>query len=675
MAQEKPTGVLDRLAGKSVCFRCNFAPGQVDYLHALVTAQQGKIVSELDSSVDYLVIDEQNMSETNSQLFETLAAQGSAFEILYPPQLVELLRPTEEDLCTAIRSGNVPPNSTLFRQSYYESQAGKTDNRTLVGKDLRGAKLKEATFSKIGFTNCQFNQAELNYVRFENETRDCDFSNSELKAVWFEREFSGNCFRGAQLEGYFRQGDDDLAQQASPAALQISATVQRDLDFQNAQFKRGGFFKVSLQAPNFTGAQFNEVRLTRCQLNLPSFVGAKLENVVFKDCKLSDADFSNADLTGTCFAYCEIDGANFRGANLKGVNLRGTTLNNVDLSQAKNFSPESTTMFMPGPALQELDRVEAGAERIFIELPYTSPRDALDGDKVRLNTTDLRCGRGLSTIFCGDEDLQKHTGNAISAKISDALLCMGNIGYPVIADLANVRVTSTKSPLNGKELWELVVRAIGEAFGQDVPANFKPARAPVPTKAARAEAKQAAATAEQAADQEKAEKSNEVQKKIDAKVGKIKNIKTFLKALRLRSEVKKINKATKMLRTTSMKLFHDISPECVSGVVKSLTETEIVYACRISHDGQYSCCTQNLNNCVGLRGSLCKHLLVLIIALVQEGELDPITIDQWVAKSATAKSMLDKESMSDILLKYRGAEAGNVDWRPTETIPEDYYAL
>jgi hypothetical protein len=30
--------------------------------------------------------------------------------------------------------------------------------------------------------------------------------------------------------------------------------------------------------------------------------------------------------------------------------------------------------------------------------------------------------------------------------------------------------------------------------------------------------------------------------------------------------------------------------------------------------------------------------------------------------------------LSDTLLMYRGAEAGEIDWRPTETIPEDYFA-
>jgi hypothetical protein len=26
-------------------------------------------------------------------------------------------------------------------------------------------------------------------------------------------------------------------------------------------------------------------------------------------------------------------------------------------------------------------------------------------------------------------------------------------------------------------------------------------------------------------------------------------------------------------------------------------------------------------------------------------------------------------------LKYQGAQAGEIDWRPTETVPEDFYAM
>jgi hypothetical protein len=36
---------------------------------------------------------------------------------------------------------------------------------------------------------------------------------------------------------------------------------------------------------------------------------------------------------------------------------------------------------------------------------------------------------------------------------------------------------------------------------------------------------------------------------------------------------------------------------------------------------------------------------------------------------------LDEEVMSEPLLRYKSAVAGEIDWRPTETIPEDYYSL
>jgi hypothetical protein len=109
--------------------------------------------------------------------------------------------------------------------------------------------------------------------------------------------------------------------------------------------------------------------------------------------------------------------------------------------------------------------------------------------------------------------------------------------------------------------------------------------------------------------------------------------------------------------------------------VKSQTDADLVYACRIESDGQYACCTQNLNICGGLRGSICKHLLVLIIGLVKAGQLDPSSIDTWIAKSHDTKPELNKETMGEIFIRYKGAEAGEVDWRPTETVPEDYYAV
>src|SRR4029079_2863566 len=167
-----------------------------------------------------------------------------------------------------------------------------------------------------------------------------------------------------------------------------------------------------------------------------------------------------------------------------------------------------------------------------------------------------------------------------------------------------------------------------------------------------------------AKEQEKAKK--QIAKKVKKAVGTVSDVASFLKALEVRIEKPKIDKATKMLKASGFKLFNDITDEHVCGVVKSQTDPDLVYACRVAQDGQYSCCTLNLNVCGGLRGSICKHLLVLIIGLVKAGELDPTTIDGWVAKSASNKAELDKEKMGEIFIRYKGAEAGEIDWRPTE---------
>ncbi|MCI0357643.1 MAG: hypothetical protein L0211_04045, partial [Planctomycetaceae bacterium] len=129
------------------------------------------------------------------------------------------------------------------------------------------------------------------------------------------------------------------------------------------------------------------------------------------------------------------------------------------------------------------------------------------------------------------------------------------------------------------------------------------------------------------------------------------------------------------LKADTFKLFAEVTPDHVIGVIKSQTDPDLVYSCRLGSNGVFACCTQNLNICGGLRGAICKHLLVLLVGLSKAGQLDPATADAWIAASASQKPILDKDVMSEAFLRYKGAEAGEVDWRPTETIPEDYYAM
>jgi uncharacterized protein YjbI with pentapeptide repeats len=153
------------------------------------------------------------------------------------------------------------------------------------------------------------------------------------------------------------------------------------------------------------------------------------------------------------------------------------------------------------------------------------------------------------------------------------------------------------------------------------------------------------------------------------------DVSTFMKHLARDTDPDRLKNALGMLKADTFQLFSDVSDGRVAGVVKSQSDAELVYACTLDQRGVFSCCTQNLNTCGGLRGKLCKHLLVLIVGLTRAGALDPTSIDEWVRRSGRARPALDRDAMSEIFLRYKGAEAGEIDWRPVETIPEDYHAL
>lgn len=149
----------------------------------------------------------------------------------------------------------------------------------------------------------------------------------------------------------------------------------------------------------------------------------------------------------------------------------------------------------------------------------------------------------------------------------------------------------------------------------------------------------------------------------------------FMKSLEGCVDEDRLEKAIKMLKTDRFQLFADVQEDAIVGIVKSQTDADLIYSCRLAADGVFACCSQNLNSCGGLRGALCKHLLVLIIGLCRQSAVDTTISNAWVKASRLQKPRLDKDIMSEILLRYKGAEAGEIDWRPTETLPEDYYAI
>ncbi len=149
----------------------------------------------------------------------------------------------------------------------------------------------------------------------------------------------------------------------------------------------------------------------------------------------------------------------------------------------------------------------------------------------------------------------------------------------------------------------------------------------------------------------------------------------FIEPFAKQTEKPRLKKALKMLKADRFQLYSEVGEDEVRGVIKSQTNPELVYSCQLSAAGDCSCCTQNLYACGGLRGMLCKHILVLLIGLVRGGELEGKDVLAWMRSSRRRRPKLDQDRQSDILLRYKGVEAGEIDWRPTETVPEDYFAF
>ncbi|MGN6105892.1 MAG: hypothetical protein ACTHU0_12370, partial [Kofleriaceae bacterium] len=122
-------------------------------------------------------------------------------------------------------------------------------------------------------------------------------------------------------------------------------------------------------------------------------------------------------------------------------------------------------------------------------------------------------------------------------------------------------------------------------------------------------------------------------------------------------------------------IYARIDEQRLVGVGRSQSGSGTVYASGLTPDGHYGCAQPDLSECMGLQGSPCKHLLVLVVGLARVGTLPLDQGIQWIQAAKRHGPREDGELSAETFLQYKGAQAGELDWRPTETIPEDFYAL
>lgn len=136
---------------------------------------------------------------------------------------------------------------------------------------------------------------------------------------------------------------------------------------------------------------------------------------------------------------------------------------------------------------------------------------------------------------------------------------------------------------------------------------------------------------------------------------------------------RKLGRAIKMLQKDAFQLYCDVQAEHVAGVVRSQT-SDSVYSVWLKSNGSYYCTDTELDSCMGMQGGICKHLLVLLVGLCRNEGLAPEQTWAWLQPALSKRPLAEDELNTLTLLRYKGVEAGEVDWRPTETTPEDYYA-
>jgi hypothetical protein len=233
-----------------------------------------------------------------------------------------------------------------------------------------------------------------------------------------------------------------------------------------------------------------------------------------------------------------------------------------------------------------------------------------------------------------------------------------------------IRIKAVKSRVKVRALTPLWMAILADTLGQSPPTNPELKIGKRAFKAELAAEKQRQKDEEAASNAMAAQRARAEQAARQPR-HEVTNSASFLHAMRTRvGDDGRVDRAIDMLRREVYRLHHRLSANELVGVVKSQSDPDLLYAVRLRSDGTFGCCTQNLHACGGLRGRACKHLLLVLLALVRSGDLDPTLADAWLARHIDAEPTIDRDAVNQIFLLYLTA-----GWSPLDTSPTDDWSL
>jgi len=152
-------------------------------------------------------------------------------------------------------------------------------------------------------------------------------------------------------------------------------------------------------------------------------------------------------------------------------------------------------------------------------------------------------------------------------------------------------------------------------------------------------------------------------------------IQKFLRLISPIANYGRIQRAIKMLKKESFTSFLKKSEGGIYGIIKSQTNKELIYSSSIDKFAGYFCGTQNIRPCGGLRGSVCKHIILLLMAGIKDGLISAEEAADIVRSTEYKKPNYNKEHAKEIIILYQNAVDGTIEWRAVEILPEDLMAF
>jgi len=120
-------------------------------------------------------------------------------------------------------------------------------------------------------------------------------------------------------------------------------------------------------------------------------------------------------------------------------------------------------------------------------------------------------------------------------------------------------------------------------------------------------------------------------------------------------------------------LWAEADADRAHAVVPAAVGATTFLACRITSAGRFQCATPDLTPCPDAADGVCRHVVCLVLSLVQRERLSAEDAARWLQRSLAHDVGLDRDALGEIFARY--AETIQADYRPNETLPEDYYAL